>query len=388
MKKITLTLLAVASMLVTSLVFSTGNASRSEVNVEMPLIVNPGDEFMVQLSIHKSNWNNTAVLQYFLPEGFSAAPIESAGANFSFENNTIRLSWERSPAENVLHIACRIKTPLDYEGLCELKGALTYIDNDRHYTSEVPVHILNVTNALETENVEHAVRPAPEMSVSRSVTTPGITAESGREVKVLIKTNGIKGSGMYFEKIPEGFSTLSKETSGATVLQKGNSLQYTWQELPAGTEIKLSYDLVESPGNLNGLAAIQGMFVVKEGDLLLAVTSAAVGTGNSAENLNNTPSLTMPLPTIYKVQVAATRHSPNRDAYFFYQCCQLSKAVERSEENGWNKYCFGSYSNYAAAKNAVLGVRNTIPDAFVVAYKNGKRVPVEITPEDLLSINQ
>ncbi len=74
---------------------------------------------------------------------------------------------------------------------------------------------------------------------------------------------------------------------------------------------------------------------------------------------------------IYSVQIAASKKKLNPKSKFF----KGLKNVSMKRINGWYKYYVGNTSSYAKIKQTqVLARRESFKGAFIVAYKNGKRI--------------
>ena len=77
----------------------------------------------------------------------------------------------------------------------------------------------------------------------------------------------------------------------------------------------------------------------------------------------------------FRVQLAATRRF--RDANAAYGEYKLTRPVKVESYGGWFKYTVGSFGTYGQAsdyKNSALG--KGLDGAFVVAYRNGKRIDI------------
>ena len=61
---------------------------------------------------------------------------------------------------------------------------------------------------------------------------------------------------------------------------------------------------------------------------------------------------------------------------FFEQKYKVKDEVELTNHEGWKKYIIGSFNNYAEAKAFGQKTRELVKDAFIVAYDNGERIPV------------
>ena len=43
---------------------------------------------------------------------------------------------------------------------------------------------------------------------------------------------------------------------------------------------------------------------------------------------------------------------------------------------GWKKYLIGTFDKYASAQQFNMETRTKIPDAFIVAFNEGERIPI------------
>lgn len=83
-------------------------------------------------------------------------------------------------------------------------------------------------------------------------------------------------------------------------------------------------------------------------------------------------------PVIYKVQIAASEKSISlKDPRF----AGIHDIVNDKNEKGINRYVVGNYTDLQDCQNRLAVLRKKgFKDAFVVAYKDGKRVPVNQLP--------
>ncbi len=228
----------------------------------VPSTVKPGDEFVVELTINKDNLNGFAYLQQYLPEGFSATPIETHGAKFVFENELARFMWVELPKESSFKISYKIKTTVAYSGLKTLNGEFSYIENDQ--TKRLPL-------------------------------TPSVVL-------------------------------LSNENELATADTTSKMIPDTKPQAPI-------------PAYANIPVPQTGIY--------------------------------------FKVQIAATKRSPDRNNEFFKSKYKIDDPVEITLHEGWKKYLVGVYDKYASAKQHRNETLAKVPDAFVVAYNNGERISVQ-----------
>jgi len=72
---------------------------------------------------------------------------------------------------------------------------------------------------------------------------------------------------------------------------------------------------------------------------------------------------------------------------FFQKCCQINEQVDLQENEGWRKYMIGNFDSFMSAHNFSLKIREKIPDAFVVAYRNSERIPLTEAVSGVVAAN-
>jgi hypothetical protein len=94
---------------------------------------------------------------------------------------------------------------------------------------------------------------------------------------------------------------------------------------------------------------------------------------NNVSNNTSTPSPDMSSVIVYRIQMGAYNHKLSRDVF-----ANIDNLVEVKTENGFFTYSAGSFTNYMDAVNYKTQLMTQgFPDAFIKAYRNGKRVPLD-----------
>lgn len=239
------------------------------------------------------------------------------------------------------------------------------------------------------------------------------------------------------ESIPGGYSFESIEANGAVVSQAASLARFVWMRPPQQALFTIRYRLVpileaeQQPlaikGNLsfteNGATRVVSP---KEMDVNLAALDAAarlellktgkVGSGNiSASTTGNTgqsgrqtnvgntnqqgrgtdtstrtstgvsqPSFVNGVKVlqsspgvVFRIQVAAVQNPGDDGSFFGNNPLLQDLRVEKVE--GWYKYTVGPASSYREAEQLRnrINTETIVDDAFVVAYRDGRRIPVE-----------
>jgi len=97
--------------------------------------------------------------------------------------------------------------------------------------------------------------------------------------------------------------------------------------------------------------------------------------GNNPPNNGNPQANNFPSQgnMVYRIQLGAYSHKLSRDVF-----SNVDNLVEVKTENGFYTYSAGSYTNYMDAVNYKTQLMTQgFPDAFIKAYKGGKRIPLK-----------
>lgn len=425
----------------------------------VPQLANPGDEFMVKVSIDKGPISKGAVLQQAIPNGFTATAIENEGAHFYFENQMVRFVWDKMPAKHTLVVAYKIKVDISVEGFKKLNGTFIYEQDNNTAQADLPTNLLYITNDFPISNAKQITGNAGSLSVRRTVNTGKGEFANGSRITIDINNENETGFASWTDQIPDGYTVEVNAANNATFSTEGSKVKFYWEEMPKEKSWSFSYTIYSAdnspvvdtpeligimvygtpemlktcipanenftshlPATANNLISpIEGT-TVTEVDIPVteAITEKSSATTEETElpvaELNATSdeteqniaqpladlssekeeSIVAPPPsaiptvqrgTYYRVQIAATKRSPLRDSEFFQTKYNIQRPVDMIEQDGWKKYCIGTFARLEPAKSFANETRSSIPDAFVVAYRDGVRVPVEEAME-MLSISQ
>ncbi|REK33713.1 MAG: hypothetical protein DWQ44_08760 [Bacteroidetes bacterium] len=379
--------------------------------VKVPGNVKGGEEFQVSVTVYKKNISGFARLQQFLPEGFAAEPIETANAQFIEDGNSIKFIWIQLPASDSFTVSYSVKSLEESSGLKVITGVFIYIEDEktRQFALQ-PAEIIFGTAHQPTLN-----QSAPTVDRKLWVTA---AEKNEYQVELTISPNTYGMAAKYVDNIPEGFEASLVEAQGGTFLFADNKVIFSWPVLPQGT-FKISY-LVRSAKS-GETPNIDGMLVyghsaknleidssTEETDMLRqAIQSSADPADNIIAELFNSeknkesiameaarekkiPQITLAAPgpistpalsstpgIYYKVQIAATIRSPERNTEFFRKRHGIEDFVELTYHEGWKKYLIGTCPDYKSAQDLRKKTVINIPDAFIVAYNNGIRISVK-----------
>ena len=242
-----------------------------QVTQNSPSQVNPGDEFIVELIINKTDVSGFAKIVQELPKGFTTEAIETQGASFTFNDNKVKLIWMALPTGNEFIIKYKITVGPDVEGKKTITGKFAYLYNNERKTIDLPVSEIMVgeeelveETPTETEEetiveettptilepvmaeaVETTLEPVveqiplPIVSAERKVTDMG---DGTFKVEININQNGIDGFAKAQEQLPSGATMANDiETKNSIFSYVDQQAKFVWMSVPKDDPIYISY---------------------------------------------------------------------------------------------------------------------------------------------------
>jgi len=369
--------------------------------MDAPNQVNAGSEFVVEITIDKSNIEGFARFQQELPSGFTAESIDNGGADFTFEMQKVKFLWLILPSNEEIKIKYNVKVDNTVSGDFTIKGLFSYIDGEQKLTDLEPFKITVIPSDEVTENTNQNAKNQQGITVKRQ--EPFVNSKGEVIINLLVNKGDLPADqfAKVQEKVPEGYQAESIDTKDAIFTYKNNEVKFLWMTLPAEQEFLISYKLVPNSGNASADLAINGSFsYIKDGvtqTVDITETSEYLADNNTdntndvAENTNdvaeNTPDKVEEAKTVsYKVQIAAG-HKKLRSITRYFRKLKMTEKVSIEMHEGWRKYTVGKYNMYKDARDHRVNIWNNtkINDAFVSAYNNGQRITVQ---EALMIANQ
>jgi len=409
-----------------------------EISIDHPDRVNAGEEFTVSVTISKGSLTDYSRFSQDLPLGLTATNVSSPNADFSFDNQRIRVIWLKMPQANQFTISYKIRVDPRLKGSFFLGGVFAYVvDDERKFlnfdrndpiaivpSSTIdPALVVDINDFQGGEVAPVAARPG-EVFAMAVRQTPELQSNGSYLVRILVNNPPGSKYAKIEETIPFGYLFEEVNSSGGIVSHAASMVKFIWMKLPQSTEFEVVYRLVPKQNEPQGDLIIDGMLTFTAGDdnkileirqmdvylpemtqaqkrNLLATgsvpprttatptrpaetaqpvrttqpTTAAVSGSASGNVIMNTRVLDYGTGAYYRVQLSANLNA--FDAVSHFREAGVDKEVLVEQHEGYYKYTVGSFSTYQQAvsyKNQVEGLPG-IDGAFVVAYRNGRRVP-------------
>lgn len=274
-------------------------------DITVPGQVKPGDSFTVEVVIHKGEYKDFARFLQNLPEGFTATEVESDGAKFLFENNTVKFIWYSAPSKNDLKISYKVTVPAGASGEKQITGKYSYVENGSSTSVSLDTKTIQVGDGGSANTVVTTQTPAtdtmakPPVNVAARRIVP-MEAGNGFTVEITVSKGDLRSFAKVQDSLPDGFAAAEIQTDGAKFSVEGNKVKFTWYDLPSASELKVSYKVSVQPG-ITGRHAISGYFSYVENEKgkiapmpasVINITGPVIAANTGNDNGNNGTSTT------------------------------------------------------------------------------------------------
>jgi hypothetical protein len=261
------------------------------VTQKIPDSISQGSEALVEITINKNDITGFAKVQQVFPEGFTAEPVETKGATFSFKDNKIKFIWMALPSESEFTISYKLKPNVNTSGTFTLGGKFSFISESERKNIDIPPATFSVVSDLVADEaiVDEPVVDEPVVDdpvvddpvVDDPVVDDPVVDESNikcvrkvdkiedgkYKITLVIDKKGIQGFAKITEQIPDGFTAFENESKGGVFSFKGGSMKVLWMAIPKEDKYSLIYNIEAKPEATNGKYTINGYFSYLENDI-------------------------------------------------------------------------------------------------------------------------
>jgi hypothetical protein len=271
-----------ASLAVVAMVCFSFSVSGQEVEISMdhPDRVNAGEEFTVTVTINKGSLTDYSRFSQDLPLGLTATNVSSPNADFSFDNQRIRIIWLKLPDSDVVEVTYNIMVNERLKGSFILGGVFAYvIEDERRFlnfekTSEItinpsstldPALIVDIRDFKPGEEIAPAV-PEQEVFAMAIRQTPVLQGTGAYEVHLLISNPAGSKYAKIEETIPSGYIAEEITSHDGIVSFAASTVKFIWMKLPEESEFQVAYRLVPKQNEPQGDMVIEGLLTYTQGN--------------------------------------------------------------------------------------------------------------------------
>ena len=409
-----------------------------DISIDHPSRVNAGEEFTVSVTVSKGSLTDYSRFSQDLPLGLSATNVSSPNADFSFDNQRVRVIWLKMPPSDQVTISYRIMVDPRLKGTFMLGGVFAYVVNDERKflnfnqndvitivpnTSVDPALVVDIEDFEGGEAAPVAARSG-ELFAMAVRQKPELLNSGGYLVRLLVNNPSGSKYAKIEETVPFGYIVEEVNSNDGIVSHAASTVKFIWMKLPETTEFEVVYRLVPKQNEPQGDMIIDGMLTytagndnriveIKEMEIYLpemsqvqkrnllatgtvpartgrsnasatrqtepvkprqTATAASVPGSASGKVIMNTKVLDYGSGAYYRVQLSANRTA--FDAVSFYREAGVDREVLVEQHEGYYKYTIGPFSTYqqAVSYKNRMDGLSGIDGAFVVAYRDGRRV--------------
>ncbi len=289
-------------------------ASRVRCIREKPSLLGEGKDLVVRILVNRGEASKFAKVEEVVPKGYTAEPIESRDAIFSFEDGVVKFLWMALPPQPMFTVSYRlIPQSKRLRGMPKIRGSFSFVHDEATRSIRVVQRDVQLQN-LSPSELEALVRGA--QGHGRGATGSGYTSGSPLEVQ-------------------------APDEGGE---------EYTVQYKPIGRAARAGR---HRRGGMRGSSYMQRLRSVDEH--MLAPEEGVY----------------------YRVQVAAGHRPVDVDRYFRRRSLHADVRAEKHDGwYKYSVGSFPVYKEARDYRDKVWNT-TPIRDAFVAAYNNGARITVQ-----------
>lgn len=298
--------------------------------------VAPGETFLVELKVKKSNVSGVGKIIENIPEGFTAQEVQTNGAIFSQKGTQVKFLWMTLPAEDEFTVSYKIVVASGISGNKVIDGKMSFLDgSDTRYA------------IIEGTSVEVTDSPVATVATQTQSTTSTSTDNGGSD----------DGS------TDDGSTDDGSTDDGGS--DDGDAQTATSQVTPSTDDSDTGNSDSGNDGNADvGNSDAASSQSGKEDDNGNVLNDNPMGGGDDHQ-------------VNYRVQICALKTQV--PTAYFVKNHNVTEHIYLNQHEGWNKYTVGDFKEYMGAQNhrEIAKDNYKIKGPFVTAYNNGTRITVQ-----------
>jgi len=240
------------------------------IKADMPDVIEAGSEITVNVTINKGKLRDFASFKQTLPDGLTARALNSANADFRFDDQTVRLTWVISlPEDDEITFSYNIIADERLTGKIDLNGRFIYVDNNERKSVDLQPQMLaiqpspRVNPAMQVDILDFAKIAGIEAIASKG----GIAAAVRQQpvwmedekvflVTILVNKDANQKYTKIEETIPAGYTAASVDSKNGIFTYKDQIAKFIWMDLPSDPYFTVTYKLIPEEGTPMGPASL------------------------------------------------------------------------------------------------------------------------------------
>lgn len=291
------------------------------VSSNIPATAKPGESFEISLTVNKGDLKDFAKIQYSIPAGATATPIDVEGGDFKVVSDMVKITWMTMPSEATFTVKFKVTTTKETTGAIALNGKFSHILNGEPkdvYFKQSSVNISNTaavaatpSNAPSTATTNNTTATATEpnttttnntttastsnnvVSAKRILSAQNVNNGGTFTVEILVTKNDVTGYAKIQDNLPVGFTAEEIDSYGGQFTIEDGKVKILWMTIPTAAVFKVKYK-VTVDNTVKGKQKIDGFFSYlpdQTSDTKVNIATSEIIVG-APEVVANTPATT------------------------------------------------------------------------------------------------
>jgi len=155
--------------------------------LETPESVEPGSDFIVKVTVTKSNLNGFMKYYQKLPKNYTASNVDSKGGAFTFRDSIVKILWLSPPIEDVYSFMYKLKVPVNAAPDDEIVAKIDYTIDLKSFSFPLVSKMIKLTKpGATTTNSVVAEKVVETPVVEKVVETPPVVEKVVEKPPVVI----------------------------------------------------------------------------------------------------------------------------------------------------------------------------------------------------------
>jgi len=244
-----------------------------EISIDHPDQVKAGSEFTVTVSINKGSLTDYSRFSQDLPLGLSATNVSSPNADFSFDNQRIRIIWLKLPDEAVVKVSYKVMVDERLKGSFILGGVFAFVvEDERKFLnfdksgeiSIIPSPTMDPALIVDIKNFKGGSEPTrvstkkePYAMVIRQ--KPILLGSGEYLIRLLINTPLGSKYLKIEESIPSGYVFEEINSHNGIASLAPSTIKFIWMSIPEDPVFELEYKLIPLDNQPQGDMVLEGL---------------------------------------------------------------------------------------------------------------------------------
>jgi len=254
-----------------------------EISIDHPEKVNAGEEFAVTVTIRKGALADYSRFSQDLPLGLTAKNVSSPNADFSFDEQRVRIIWLKLPDIDEINVSYLVSVDSRLKGTFTLGGVFAYVVADErkflNFDEQKPITIvpdgsMNQAMIVDIKDFKGGDKPVPAEAVASGGEAfamavrqkPQLLSTGAYRIQLLIDNPDGSKYAKIEEAIPSGYLFEQVNSNQGIVSHAASTVKFIWMTLPDQPEFEVIYRLVPKQNEPQGKMIIDGKLTYTAGN--------------------------------------------------------------------------------------------------------------------------